>query len=154
MNLKLHFDEKTSFEVWRASDLTKRTYILMILIACLGTHLCIGLSSGFPEVTPYWLAVAGALGGALSGIAKPFGAAPVSSATNVLLRPILGSIAGLILYLLIKSNMIELKPLLSVFVAMAMGFSETAISGMLREANRSLCDSVTRSVGQQLRRRP
>lgn len=98
----------------------------------------------------------GALGGTISAIMRPVPGTHQKRSSLLLtkfsyMRPLLGAVSGLFLFLLFASQVVNLPSLhyLGVYaLAMVVGFSERALISMLSSAANRLNLDISRSIGQ------
>jgi hypothetical protein len=161
--IKFSLDDKVVAELWSGMVLQRQLYILglialgsllaMVLVvlyetcrlpSCLG---CDPAASGKHGV--HATVLAGLLGGALSTISQPMAQATSLPLVKVaLIRPLIGAIAGLFLFLVSgQSDILKFSYPFLYAAAIAIGFSERAFAALMGAAADEISKGVSRALG-------
>jgi hypothetical protein len=149
--LKIYYDELVALKIWHATAIRWRTATLMVLtvmlVGAIYRHLAGEPVISQPDLIQFILC--GALGGTLSSIVRPTPIEPpLPGATNALLRPVLGGVAALILFSLLQASVFAIdKPAMCYLAAIAIGFSDGALTNILEKTGQRISESATATVG-------
>jgi len=162
--IRKFIDDGLLLDLASAYSLKRSAEMLVVYLLVIGTAILVFLFNSTPspiEKTMHWspsqvigLALFGALGGTISAIVRPTPGKD-SGGLNLLtrfsfMRVVLGSVSGLLLFLLFSSGIVQVQlPYLGVCaLAMAFGFSERALIGALSTTASRIDMEITRATGQ------
>jgi hypothetical protein len=166
--IRKHVDDRLLAELLSASSLQRSAKILVTQLSVLVLTIIIFLHknhvstadqipNGWSTPEALQMSLFGALGGTLSAIVRPTPGKNSNEGLNLpmtrfsFMRPLLGGISGLVLFLLFVSGVINLPklPYLGACVlALAFGFSERALIGVLSSTANRIDLDITRAMGQ------
>jgi hypothetical protein len=165
-DLNRFFAEPVELEVSRSETIYVRNCWLSLGLIALGAsiaafgliHLApIGAVSGVGAAANHGVggvgttALAGALGGTLSAILRPAPVAAPLYGEPIFLRPILGGVAGLVLWLLGAASVILVSPFVYYLIAMSVGFSDGFLAKFLSQASEKVSQRAVQAIGHDPR---
>ena len=152
IEVKRYLDDKVALELWIAFRLRRYSVMFLVLALVLVAYLVADICILRPEcLSQEWLecsdnysviamVVAGSLGALVSALSSGLrGERPGNPplAHTFLIRPVIGGIAGLFLYLVAQTEVLSVPYPAMYVVAIAFGFSERAFYSVLGSVARS-----------------
>ena len=95
--------------------------------------------------------LAGILGGTLSAILRPSAVATPLYGEPWFLRPVLGAVTGLILWLLGAASVIQVGPFVYYLIAISAGFSDGFLAKFLSQASEKISHRAIQTIGHDIR---
>jgi hypothetical protein len=148
--LKSYTDEKVTLSIWHSSVTRSRSNVLLAIAIIVAGAICahFTLTGSDERPTVIWLICLGLLGGTLSSIMRPSPVEIPLSAASTLLRPILGSIAALLLFIVVNANIVRIdQPFILYLASLGIGFSDKALTDLLTSTSERFSRDITQAIG-------
>ncbi len=161
--IRARLDERLVLEYWASIVLQHKTRVLfgialLFLVltgsailfenGCVADHI-FSCSFGATSHQMITTILAGVLGGALSTISQPAPVGALPLVRTAFIRPLLGGIAGIFLYLVTtKTSFVSFSYPYLYAAAMAFGFSERAFVDALTKSATHVAAEATKAIGQ------